>query len=199
MAGSIMESLRDAFDNLTDREQKLVALLGVVVVVLVIGLPVYLMGAGLSEMEAENDALRDVMREIDQARPRLARLAAERDRNRALFANEAPALAGFVEQAAAAEELALREINDQPELAMSGYMRRGVRVRMPDVGIMPVLDMLKAIEDSGHPVAIGRLQIDRYRTEGNFNVQVGVRAYDVAEGGADEAGSSMRGGRGGMR
>lgn len=173
-----LKPARDAYENLTERERRLVALLGVVAVLIVVVLPILFMTAEVSDMEAENEELRAVMREIEQARPRLARIAAERDATSERYANRAPALGGFVEQRAAAHGLSLREINDQPELALGSYMRRGVRVRMPDVAIDPVLEMLEEIDRSDHPVAVSRLQIDRYRDAGNFNVEVGVSAYD---------------------
>ncbi|MBK6576446.1 MAG: type II secretion system protein M [Sandaracinaceae bacterium] len=184
-----LKPARDAYDNLTERERRLVALLGVVFVMIVVLLPILFMSAEVSDMETENEELRAVMREIEQARPRLTRIAAENEATRERYANRAPALGGYVEQRAAAHGLSLREINDQPELALGNYMRRGVRVRMPDVAIDPVLEMLEEIDRSEHPVAVSRLQIDRYRDAGNFNVEVGVSAYDrqapSAQGGND--------------
>ena len=174
----VLKPARDAYEDLTERERRLVALLGVVFVAIVVLLPIFFMTAAVSDMETENEELRAVMREIEQARPRLARIAAENEANNERYANRAPALGGYVEQRAQAYGLALREINDQPELALGNYMRRGVREHIPDVGIDGVLQMLRDIDRSEYPVAVSRLQIDRYRDAGNFNVEVGVSAYD---------------------
>ena len=174
----VLKPARDAYEDLTERERRLVMLLGVVLVAIIVLLPIFFMTTEVADMETENEELRAVMREIEQARPRLARIAAENEANNERYANRAPALGGFVEQRAQAHGLALREINDQPELALGNYMRRGVRVRIPDVGIDPGLDMLRDIDRSEYPVAVSRLQIDRYRDAGNFNIEVGVSAYD---------------------
>jgi type II secretory pathway component PulM len=173
-----MKPARDAYEDLTERERRLVAMLGAVLVAIIVLLPLFFMTTAVSDMETENEELRAVMREIEQARPRLARIAAENEANTERYSNRAPALGGYVEQRAQAYGLALREINDQPELALGNYMRRGVRVRIPDVGIDSVLQMLQDIDRSEYPVAVSRLQIDRYRDAGNFNVEVGVSAYD---------------------
>ncbi len=176
-----LQPARDYYDNLTERERRLVLLLGAVFGVILVLLPLMLLSSSISDMETENAELRAVMRDIEQARPRLARIAAEAEATQARYAQRAPALGGFVEQRAGAHGLSLREINDQPELALGNYMRRGVGVRMPDVSIDPVLAMLREIEESEHPVAVSRLQIDRYRDAGNFNVEIGVSAYDREE------------------
>ena len=189
----VLKPARDAYDDLTERERRLVALLGAVLVAIIVLLPLFFMTTAVADMETENEELRAVMREIEQARPRLARIAAENEANTERYGNRAPALGGYVEQRAQAYGLSLREINDQPELALGNYMRRGVRVRIPDVGIDSVLQMLRDIDRSEYPVAVSRLQIDRYRDAGNFNVEVGVSAYDK-QSHRQEAGAAAAGG-----
>ncbi|MFW5875663.1 MAG: hypothetical protein ACOCXM_02885 [Myxococcota bacterium] len=185
---------RQAYENLNQRERKLVTILGGVLVVVVVLLPLYLMSSAISDLEEENLAITEVLRDIDRARPMLRQRDAEREAAMRLYEKKAPPLGSFLEEMAGKQGITIREVNDQPEKELGKYRRRHVRVTLPNVGLAEVVRMMAAIENSPYPVAIERLHIDHFRTGDRYNVQLGVVAYDrEGVGGAETAGASAEG------
>jgi hypothetical protein len=92
---------------------------------------------------------------------------------------------------AAEQGLTVREVTDQPEKELGEYRRRHVRVTLPNVGLAEVVRMMAAIANSPYPVAIERIHIDHFRTGNQFNVQLGVVAFDrrARSAGEPEAGA----------
>lgn len=176
-AADLFEGARNAFDNLNERERKLVGALGVVAAAIFLLLPVYLMTASISDLEAENQKIATVLRDIARARPQLAEREAERQAAQALYDQQAPPLGGFVEAKARDQELALREATDQPDQVLGQYTRRAVRASLPNVGLRAVVKMFTSIENSNYPVAIDRIQIEHFRSGDQYNVTFGVVAY----------------------
>lgn len=175
--GAQLDGARRMYDNLNDREKKLVMLLGGVVVLLVVVLPLYLLSSSIGAMEDRNRDIASVLRDISRARPMLREREMERQAAEQRYEEPAPPLGSFVEAKAAEQGLTIREVNDQPEKDLGeGFKRRHTRVTMPDVSIKEVIDMMAAIENSPYPVAIERIQVEHFGER--YNVQLGVVAYD---------------------
>lgn len=174
----LFEGPRNAFENLNDRERKLVGALGVVAAAIVLLLPVYLLTASISDLETENQKVSTVLRDIARARPQLMERRAEREAALALYDHHAPPLGGFVEAKARDQELSLREATDQPDQVLGEYTRRAVRASLPNVGLRSVVKMFTSIENSRFPVAIDRIQIEHFRSGDQYNITFGVVAYD---------------------
>ncbi|MFW6067513.1 MAG: type II secretion system protein GspM [Myxococcota bacterium] len=177
-----IDNAQQAYQNLNDREQKLVAVLGAVLVGLIVLLPLFLMNSAISDLEQENRAIAEVLRDIDRARPTLRQREAERQAAMRLYDNEAPPLGSFLEKQAKEHGITVREVNDQPEKDLGDYRRRHVRVTLPNVGLAEVVKMMASIENSGLPVALERVHVDHFRTGNRYNVQLGVMAYDRKDG-----------------
>ncbi len=199
MAADVMSKLQGAFENLNDRERKLVMALGLVLVMIVVVLPLYLVTSSISGIEEENEQIATVLREINRARGTLAQREAEREAAAARYREAAPPLGSFLEARAAEQELTIREVNDQPDKTLGGFQRRNVRATLPGVGLRPVIKMFTAIENSPHPVALERIQIEHFRSGDNYNVTVGVVTYEQADEVEEEEAPRMRGMRAGMR
>jgi hypothetical protein len=179
-----VESARGAYENLNERERKLVALLGGLLVATVVLLPLYLMNAAIADLEEENREIVSVLRDLERARPALRQREVERRAALELYQTPAPSLGSFLEQMAAEQGLTVREVTDQPEKELGEYRRRHVRVTLPNVGLAEVVRMMAAIANSPYPVAIERIHIDHFRTGNQFNVQLGVVAFDRRGAGA---------------
>lgn len=203
MANSFSERIETAIANLNERERKLLTLLGVVFIALVVILPLYLITSSISDIETENQAITEVLRDIRRARPQLAQREAERRAAVARYARPAPPLGSFIEARAGEQQLTLREVTNQPDRALGEFTRRNVRATMPGVGLRPVVKMFTSIENSPFPVAVEQIQIEHFRPGDAYNVQVGVVAFDRNEAASEEGeegGSRMRSRmRGGMR
>lgn len=190
---SPLDRLRAYTDGLNERERKLLGVLGVVFALIVVVLPLYVVTSSISDIEEENREISLVLRDIGRARATLAQRQAEREAARARYRQAAPPLGSFLEARAAEQELSLREVTDQPEKVVGEFRRRNVRATLPSVGLRKAIKLLTSIENSRFPVAVERIQIEHFRGgEDNYNVQVGVIAYDAQED-ESEGASSMRG------
>ncbi len=192
---SIFDSIRSAFDNLNDRERKLVAILGAVVGALLLFLPIYMSASAISEVEDENAEIRSVMREIANHRTEIAQMRAEREAAERRYDNQAPPLGSFLEAKAreAGYDRPL-EVTDQPERVANGFTRRHVRADLPGVDLKTAIDMMAEIENSPYPVALELIQIEHFQAGDRYNVEVGVIAFDKnsrGRGGDDDEEDSM--------
>ncbi|MEZ4299092.1 MAG: hypothetical protein R3B70_29355, partial [Polyangiaceae bacterium] len=89
-------------NKLDERERKLLGVLGVVAAGLVlIVLPIALL-SGVASARSSNDDIRAVLNEIDDSRATINERKAKKDALLAKYANPAPPLGGFIEQAAKA-------------------------------------------------------------------------------------------------
>ncbi len=189
---SPLDRLRAYTDGLNERERKLLGVLGVVFALIVVVLPLYVVTSSISDIEEENREISLVLRDIGRARTTLAQRQAEREAARARYRQSAPPLGSFLEARAAEQELSLREVTDQPEKVVGEFRRRNVRATLPSVGLRKAIKLLTSIENSRFPVAVERIQIEHFRGgEDNYNVQIGVIAYDAQED-ESEGASSMR-------
>jgi hypothetical protein len=187
-APEFVEKARRAFDDLNERERKLLVLLVSVTAAILVLLPLYLVGSSVSDIEEENQLAQDVLRDIARSRDMLAERQAEREAAQQLYANKAPALGGWIESQANAQSIALRDVTDQPEVVLGNYTRRNIRAALPHVGIRPVVKMLTEISNSPYPVIIERIEVDNVRGAEDYNIRIGVSAYDRGVPQRDEEG-----------
>ncbi len=177
-------SLRDQFDKLSPREQKLITVFGIVLALFVVlGIPIYVYGQVSSAGET-NDKIRKLLTDIDKAKELLAKRKHQRDALAMRYARPAPALGPFIEKAAKEFELTVPDTKNKPEVKHGkAYMERITVVRMRKISMLPLVKTLEKIENSGYPVAITRLKIKK-RTGGPdiFDVELGVSAYDKVGG-----------------
>ena len=167
-------------DKLEERERKLLTALGVVVsVILLLVAPIAIV-MSLSTKKAENDEYRDVLNKIEEARATIDERKAKREAVLAKYADPAPPLAGFIEQAAKAHDLSAADTQDKPETPHGKhYSERQTVVKMHKIGMKAFVEMLQQIETSGHPVAITRLNIKpRPNEPDQYEIELGVSAYD---------------------
>ena len=177
---NLMESLRRSWQGLNERERRLMSLMGLTFVGLVVFGIFYLSQSAISEVEADNDQLATALADIGRARTRLQERAAERDAAERRYATRAPALGSFVEASARENQLTLREVVDQPEEVTGRYTRRAVNVQLPNVNLRPIVDLMASIENSTYPVAIEQIQVEHFQAGDQYNVKLGVVAYDRA-------------------
>jgi general secretion pathway protein M len=118
------------------------------------------------------------------------------------YAKPAPQLAGFIDEAAKANGISAAESQDRPEVPHGKrYSERVAVVKMHKVGMLALAKTLERIEQSGHPVAITRLNIKpRSGEPDSYEVELGVSAYDrkgeTASATAAGAGSAAAGSAG---
>ena len=189
----LLANIKRAFDDLNEREQKLVMVMGGMALVMLVVLPMYLIGSSVAELEEENAELSAVIAEIEASRKELLVRKAETEMMLARYDRKAPPLGTFIEQEARKQGLSLHQVVDQPREAVGEYTRRRVRVDMQKVSMRPILDLLASLANSPYPVTIDRLQIDHPQEGDSFSVQIGLSTYDRETGGDAEEEAPSRG------
>ncbi len=169
-------SARRWFDNLSERERRMVGILGVVFVALLILTPLWWLHGRVEALRERNDELHEALRELRRARGSLAARRRAREAAEARYRRKAPPLGSFLEAKAGEFGIGIREVVDQPEKDFGKFRRRHVRVTLPNVDIAAFVKMVAAVKNAPYPVAIERIQIDHFGDR--FNAQLGVYAYD---------------------
>jgi general secretion pathway protein M len=186
--------LREQFEGMSPREQKLLGILGALFAALIfLGIPIYVW-TELSASRGRNDDIRQLLTRMDRASELLAKRKGEREAIEMRYAKPAPALASFIESAAKANGLEVPDSTDQPETKLKDHTERSTVVKMRKVGLKALVKMLEKIEGSGHPVAITQLNIKSKTTPDEYDVKLAVSAYDkkvtATKKDGDEAGAS---------
>jgi len=173
-----LDRLRASWENLNERERRMLSLLGGVLLTLLLLLPPVMLSLGNGELQSQNDELRSVLDQLALQRGRLMQLAQDRKNAEARYQNKTPPLGSFLESEAKKQGLTLQEVTDQPEKTVGRYQRRSVTVALPQTGLTPVIKLLSSIVESGHPVAIQEIQLDHYQPGDQYSVRLGILTYD---------------------
>ncbi|MEM6960311.1 MAG: type II secretion system protein GspM [Myxococcota bacterium] len=180
MTADLIASMRSAYENLNDREQKLVGLLGAVALALLVMLPVLLVLRSMGQLEEENRQLASVLRDLDRSRTHLEAQQARAEASKQRYAQSAPALRQLVATLGEEVGLQVRETTPQPERVSGGFKRRHLRVSLPRVGLRPSIELMAHIDNSAYPVALKRIQIEHFRSGDSYNMQLDVISYEHA-------------------
>lgn len=177
-------SVRERFDRLDAREQRLALIFaGVVGFMFVIAVPIGLFATAASRAK-ENDAIRDVTRAITDARSELEVRDAQRQKVLARYARPTPPLAGFLEQLATLHTIEIPESQDRPVVPHGGkrYEERSTKIELQKVGMKNLVLFLEGIETSGFPVRVSGMDLRKRATEqDSWDVSLIVSAYDRKE------------------
>jgi general secretion pathway protein M len=174
-----IDALREYWEKLSDRERRMLSIMGGAFVTLLVFGVVWTTSSALSEVEEERDSIRAVLSDIDRAADLLAKREAERRALEARYQIKPPPLAAFVESKAKDQGLELRNSFEEPEKTLNGYRKQGVRVGFSGVSLRPVMHLLAAIEQEASPLAVERLVIEHYTPGDNYKVDLGVSAFDA--------------------
>jgi general secretion pathway protein M len=169
--------------TMNDRERRLVGILAVVgVLVLICALPLGL-EIFLHSQGADNDDLRQAIADVQDARGRVRERQQRKDAIAARYGQKAPPLAGFLEQTARAQKLEVTEATPLPDVPHGKrYTEHGTNIHLKKAGMQPIAKFLEALENSGYPLAITRLNVRKRSGEpDSYDVEVGVASYDRTE------------------
>jgi hypothetical protein len=182
------DRLQQIWVGFTPREQRLVTMLGGVVVLLFVFLVFYFPSVAIASLEAQNEEIATVLSEIDRASDRLAQRAAEAEAAERRYDVRAPALGSFVEARATENGVTVQQVTNQPEVEEGRFRRRHVRATVPNVSLRNAVHLLTELEGSEYPIALERIHVEHF-TAGNdqFNFEIGVVTFDRA--GASAAGT----------
>lgn len=169
--------------GLNAREQR-VATIAIIVfgIVLLLAVPVGLQTL-VSSRKSENEELRTALTAVQDSRGQIAARKAKRDSIVARYSKKTPPLAGFLEQQASANKLQVTDSVDRPDVPHGKkYTERNTVIHLKKSGMAGIARFLEAIEKSGHPVSVSRLNIRKRSGEADsYDVEVGVSAFDRNE------------------
>ncbi|MBI5531483.1 MAG: type II secretion system protein M [Deltaproteobacteria bacterium] len=175
-----MKRLREWFEGLGERERRLVVIFGAVIAAFVLLLVPYLSSMALDSRREEIKELRAAIAAVQGSRDKVADRHVKRDAIAARYANKAPPLAGFIESAAKAANIAIPESQDLSEVPHGKrFVERSTQVRLRKVGMLSLVRMLEKIEGSGYPVVVSKLHIRRRGGEtDSYDVELNVSSFD---------------------
>lgn len=185
MAASL-EKFRDRWERMAPRERMLLGALAATLVVCLfvwVGLSIR---NGLNEIETKNDLSRDALRALAQYRSGQATQASKGPE--AKITEEAVELDSYLEgivnqlglESPAYPSAEEEEKGGFVEISMSG-------IKMPDLTIYELKDLLQRIETKQRTVVIKELRIKRdFRDEEKLDVEMTVATYRKASGGGGE-------------
>lgn len=176
---TFLDSIRDYWEKLSDRERRLLSIMGAAVVALLAFAVVWITSSAVAEVEEERDGIRSVLADIDRAGDLLAKRQAERRAMEQRYQIKAPALAAFIESKAKEQGLEVRQVLEEPEKTINGYRRQSVRAGLSGVSLRPFMHLLAVIEQEPAPLAIERLVIEHYTLGDSYKVDIGVSAFDA--------------------
>jgi general secretion pathway protein M len=180
--------------GLNPREQRVATIaLGVLGVFFLLAVPVGLQTL-VASRSSGNDELRAAHASVNGARGTIR----ERQQRKASIASRyqkpAPQLAGFLEQTASAQKLQVTDSVDRPDVPHGKkFVERNTVIHLKKSGMGSIAKFLEAIEKSGYPVEISRLDIRKRSGEpDSYDVEVGVSAFDRTEpaGGSGSSGAA---------
>jgi general secretion pathway protein M len=176
-------TLRERFEQLEDRERKLLLIFGAVVAFMfVLIIPTYAT-MSVGEQRGENERIYELIREIKDERVTLGRRKAETKRVESRYARNAPALASFLAQAADQVGVEIPETQDRSTIpAGKTYKERSTKIRLRSVGLLALSNFLEKVDNGGYPISISRLNIKKRGTKPDeYDVEMEVSAFDREE------------------
>lgn len=175
-----MNRLAIWLSELSPRERRLVVVFGAIAGAMLLFLVPLGIDAVMGSRRRENADLREAIAKVQAGRALVKSRQAKREQVVARYAKRAPKLGGFLEQLAKEQAIDIPEAQDKPELPIGKrYVERSIVVRLRKVAGLPLLKFLESIEQSGHPVAISRLNVrKRGGDHDSYDVELGVSAYD---------------------
>lgn len=174
-----LEPARNAWQNLTDRERRLASILAGVFGVLIVIIPLVIAIQASSAIADENEQIEAVLADIDRSRDILKERTQARQAAQMRYAKRAPDLSAFLEEQGQLVGLTVARTQPQPDAEIGGFLRRSVRVDLPNVPLRPSIELMVAVENSQYPVAIEEIQISHPQLgEDRFNLRLSVVAFD---------------------
>jgi len=169
--------------RLSAREQRLLTLLGGVLAFFVLVVAPIVLETTIFSRKSQNDKLRSALEAVQSARPQVRERQARKDAVAVRYRKKAPALAGFLEQAARSQKLEVTDSQDRPEVPIGKrYTERNTVIHLKKAGMYAIAKFIENLEKSGDAVAVTRLNVRRRTGEpDSYDVEIGVSAYDRSE------------------
>lgn len=173
-------SISERLSRLEPRERRLLGVMGAVFGFMAfLAVPIAI-AATVHAQASTNDALREAITSIEDAREQVEKAQAVRDAVTRRYATPAPALASFLARVASEAQIDIPESQDRQAVPHGKrYSERSTKITLRKVGMLKLVRLMEKIETSGHPVSISSLDIRKRASEpDSFDVDMVVSAFD---------------------
>jgi type II secretory pathway component PulM len=167
-----MQSLRDRWERLSQRERTMVGAMGVTFVIMVTMIVGFLITDGLASMEERNADMRQALRDLDTQRDNYLRMKAKTAQMETRLGSTPVQLQGYLEAAAKESGVEIQEANERPpSSAGKKFIERTVDLHLRAVTLEQLAHFMKAIETGKSLVVITQLNV---RTRDDKHEQLDV-------------------------
>jgi general secretion pathway protein M len=176
-------TLKERFDQLEPREQRLLGILVVVFAVMAALLVPILVFATVSSRAEDNALMREAIDRIHAEKGRLGLRDAERRDLERRYATPAPPLAGYLDKAANEVGIDIPESQDRAMIPHGKkFEERSTKLVLKKVGMLSLVNYLEKVENSGYPVRVSALNVrKRAGEDDSFDVNLTISAFDRKE------------------
>jgi general secretion pathway protein M len=173
-------NLREKFEQLEERERKLLLIFGAVVGFMLVFLLPFALAMSVGSQESDNERMRDIIQQIADERKTLGKHQAETDRVEKRYARKAPALASFLAQTADSVGVEIPETQDRATVPHGkAFKERITKIRLRKVGMLQLSNFMEKIEHSPYAISISKLNIrKRGAKPDEFDAEMEISAFD---------------------
>lgn len=189
-----LDKLRDKWQSISPREQRMVVLLGVSTVLILIIYVSLQIRDGLIALEAKNTKSRNALKTLTNYKSQ-AHTTASADDPSKLIGPEAVKLETYIYRAAEKAKVTLPGVNTRGTSSPKGaFTAHGATVEVRELSITQIKDFLEAIETESKIVQVSSLQIrrnfrDKEKLDLNIEVVTWSKTAESGEGDGKGSGS----------
>ena len=195
MAAKGMDSLRERWERITPREQKLVILLGLTAVGIALALVGFAISDGLSAREAKNKRTRHALSLLREVRA----AGAERsvDTPQVKIPDQPTELESYLEEIGKEIGVPIPGYAPRPKATKGKFTEVSTRIEVRGITVLELKDLLEQIETKSKVVVVTNLHVKRhFRDTDKLDVDMVVSTFyrdNKSEGGGTEPAAGKEG------
>lgn len=194
MAAS-MERLRDRWEQVSPREQRLILALGITFVVVVLFVLGRGITGGLDALNEKNQKARATLRVLHDYRQNMGSSAGETQEVK--LPDEPVKLQSYLEGIAGEVGITIPGFNPQADATKEGVLTASTRFQIRGISLQQLTDFLEKVESKSPHVVVQSLDIKRdFRDKQKLDVDLHVTTYANAKKTEDAEGGKGEGGKG---
>lgn len=190
-----MERLRDRWEQISPREQRLILALGITFVVVVLFILGRGITGGLDALNEKNQKARATLRVLHDYRQNMGSSAGEAQEVK--LPDEPVKLQSYLEGVAGEVGISIPGFNPQADATKEGVLTASTRFQIRGISLQQLTDFLEKVETKSPHVVVQSLDIKRdFRDKQKLDVDLHVTTYANAKKTEDGEGGKGEGGKG---
>jgi len=157
----MFDRLRDSWERLGAREQRLLSLLGVVTIVCAVLYVGFMIQDGLNELERHNEDTRLALTSLEKRRDELMEAKSRQNEVVALIGEEATPLPTYLEKVGSEIGVQIRAQTEKPTVTKAKFHEHSNEITLTDLTIEQLAGFLRGVETQSPIVVSTRLSVKR--------------------------------------